>query len=232
MKTSKGVSIQARKEKAKEPADAPLATPSSTASSAAVALPAASLPAALEALLFAANRPLTTAELSRALGVSQAVVEAELQRLQRALDDPSRGVQLTKEAGGWRLLSKPEWGPLIARALYGEAEPKVLSRSALEVLAVVAYRQPITRAEIDEIRGVRSDRVLARLMEEGLVEVAGRAEGLGRPLLFRTTPRFLEFVGLSSLEELPPLDAEAGAQLAALEKGLGQLPLHISPSDG
>lgn len=195
-------------------------------------VPTASLPAALEALLFAANRPLSTAELARALGVSQAVVGAELQRLQRSFEDPSRGIQLVAEAGGWRLLSKPEWGPLIARTLYGEAEPKALSRSALEVLAVVAYRQPVTRGEIDQIRGVRSDRVLARLMEEGLVEVAGRAEGVGRPLLFRTTRRFLEFVGLSSLDELPPLDAEAGAQLAALEKGLGQLPLHISPADG
>lgn len=163
------------------------------------------LTAALEALLFSADRPLTTKELASWLGVQEAEVTSALQRLQRALADPERGICLRQEAGGWRLLSKPEWGPLILSTVLDPGDRRDLSRAALEVLAIVAYRQPVTRAEVDSLRGARSDRHLARLVEEGLIEVAGRAEGLGRPLLFRTTRRFLEFVGLESLDQLPPL---------------------------
>lgn len=182
---------------------------------------AAPLTAALEALLFAADRPLTVGELAGWTGWEEHEVEGALFHMARALDEPSRGIRLVREAGGWRLLSKPEWGELLRRAFHPEEEPRPLSRAALEVLAIIAYKQPISRIEVDEIRGVRSDRAIARLVDEGLVEIAGRSDGLGRPFLYRTTPKFLEFIGLETLDHLPPLDE-------------GEVPgqLHIPRGDG
>jgi len=112
------------------------------------------------------------------------------------------GIELAEIAGGWQITTLPMFAEAIERAAFG-ARPARLSAAALEVLAIVAYRQPVGRAEIEDIRGVSCGGVLRMLLERGLLDVAGRAEGLGRPLLYATTPEFLELLGLADLTDLP-----------------------------
>ena len=156
----------------------------------------------LEALLFVASEPVSPAQLASVLETSVADVEkglAELAEVYRG-----RGVQLERHAGLVRLTTAPEMAPLVERFLGLEATTH-LSQAALEALAIVAYQQPVTRPQIEAIRGVNSDGVMKSLLSKGLIQEVGRAEGPGRPILYASTPEFLQHFGLSSLGELPPL---------------------------
>jgi len=156
----------------------------------------------LEAALFAASRPLTLDELSSL---------APGENIQAALDEVreqyqgDHGVELVEIAEGWQFLTRREYAETIERAQFA-LRPRRLSPAALETLAIIAYRQPVGRLEVDEIRGVDSGAVMDKLVERGLIEVVTRVEGLGRPLLYGTTPSFLEILGLKDLEDLPRLE--------------------------
>ncbi len=160
----------------------------------------------IEAALFSAARPLGVAEL-RAVepGTTAADVEAALDELRRRYDEAEHGIELLQLAEGFQILTRPELAEALTHARIAN-RPRRLSVAAMETLAVIAYRQPVGRSEIEEIRGVASDGVLRLLQDRGLVDVAGRGEGLGRPLLYGTTQRFLEMIGLRDRSELPRLD--------------------------
>ncbi|HVM43026.1 MAG TPA: SMC-Scp complex subunit ScpB [Gemmatimonadales bacterium] len=157
----------------------------------------------LEAALFAAPRPLALDELAV---LDADATEDDWRRALAELSDhyqtEGHGVELAEVAGGWQITTLPIFAEAIERAAFA-ARPAKLSGAALEVLAIVAYRQPVGRAEIEDIRGVACGGVLRMLQERGLLEVAGRSEGLGRPILYATTPLFLELVGLADLADLP-----------------------------
>lgn len=167
-------------------------------------------PATLEALLFVAERPISPREIARLAGVEVADVETCLAELDGALAD--RGIRLVRMADRVELATAPEAGPLVAR--YVGADGLRLSPAALETLAIVAYRQPVTRAAVERIRGVDSDYVLRGLLHRRLVAEQGRAATPGRPILYGTGFDFLERFGLTSLDDLPPVDPEIAARLA------------------
>ncbi|EKP93870.1 SMC-Scp complex subunit ScpB [Thermaerobacter subterraneus] len=157
---------------------------------------------AVEALLFVAGEPLPASRMARILGVSEAVVREALEELAQACRAPGRGIELVEVAGGWQLVTRPEYSRAVEELL--QPRRQALSRAALETLAIIAYRQPVTRAEIEAIRGVQSDAGLRALLERGLVREVGRKEAPGRPILYGTTPLFLQQFGLRDLSELPP----------------------------
>lgn len=163
------------------------------------------LAAVLEALLFVSSEPVPLARLASAVGnVSKAEVEEGLKRLELDLSHESRGIQLVKLAGGFRLVTKAEYAAWLKRLDKAKAAQK-LSRSALESLAIIAYKQPLVRAEIEEIRGVETSGVLRTLLERKLVRIVGRKEVPGRPIMYGTTKFFLEHFGLQDITQLPPL---------------------------
>jgi segregation and condensation protein B len=160
----------------------------------------------LEAALFAASRPLGLEELSTLDPEAGEIgVRAALDELRAVFAAADHGVELVEIAEGWQFLSRPEYAEPIERAQFA-LRPRRLSPAALETLAIIAYRQPVGRLEVDEIRGVDSEAVIDKLVERGLIEVTSRGEGLGRPLLYATTPQFLEILGLKDLGDLPRLD--------------------------
>lgn len=160
----------------------------------------------LEAALFASARPISTNELKALAPESErGALLAALDELREHYDVDSHGVELAEAGGGWQILTRPEYTEAIERAQLA-ARPQRLSAASLETLAIVAYRQPTGRAEIEEIRGVSVSSMLKSLAERGLVDVVGRGEGLGRPLLYGTTELFLEQFALRHLDELPRAD--------------------------
>jgi len=170
------------------------------------------LPAIFEAFIFASSEPLTLPMLKECLeGQGYEFTKAEIKEaLNRTLEkwnNPERvngqGLELVQLAGGYIFRTNPKWG-FVVRALLKE-KPQKLSPSQLEVLAMVAYRQPVTRIEIEEIRGVDSSAAMRRLLNLKLIKILGKSEGLGRPLLYGTTKHFLELFGLNSLHDLPTL---------------------------
>lgn len=161
--------------------------------------------AAVEALLFVAPEPVEPAALARALGVPPDEVREALAQLGRRLS--ATGIRVQSDGRRYQLVSAPEYGRYVERFL-GAEDAGRLSTAALETLAIVAYQQPITRARIEAIRGVNSERALAVLRARGLIEEVGRAETVGRPVLFGTTMRFLEHFGLEHPRDLPPLPAD------------------------
>jgi segregation and condensation protein B len=166
----------------------------------------------LEALLFIAAEPVTNAQLAAALDVAPSVIERGLNELDASLS--TRGLRLQRHAGRVQLTTAPQLTELIERFLGLEATSH-LSRAALETLAIIAYQQPVTRPQIDSIRGVNSDSMLKSLLNKGLILESGRADGPGRPILYSTTPEFLQHFGLSSILEMPPLaKPEEGEQVA------------------
>jgi len=156
----------------------------------------------IEAMLFVAAEPVTTAQLATALDVSPSVVERGLNELESSLT--TRGLRLQRHAGRFQLTTAPQLSELIERFLGLEATTH-LSRAALETLAIIAYQQPVTRPQIDSIRGVNSDSMMKSLLSKGLILESGRADGPGRPILYSTTPEFLQHFGLNSILEMPPL---------------------------
>jgi segregation and condensation protein B len=187
----------------------------------------------LEAALFAANRPLTLDELEGLEPESSAAeVRTALDQLREHYDFDGHSIEIVELAGGYQILTRATFAAAVERAQAMQRQPR-LSAATLETLATIAYRQPVGRAEIEEIRGVNAGGVLRTLQERGLIEVVGRSESLGRPLLYGTTPLFLELLGLNDLADLPraeeltialqphraePSPDEAGA-LASVEEG-------------
>jgi segregation and condensation protein B len=169
-----------------------------------------------EALLFIAERPLATAELAELAGVPRLQAEATLSALAERLEEDERGIRLQHHDDAWQLVTAPEVGTRLAA--YAAREEARLSAAALEALAVVAYRQPCTRGDVERVRGVDSDYVIRSLLHRRLITEIGRRDTPGRPVLFGTTFTFLERFGLTSLDDLPPLSSDA-AQLTALAAG-------------
>lgn len=164
-----------------------------------------SLEARLEALLFTSPAAATISQLCQALETTAREVEKALESLEARYQEG--GLRVQRFRGRIQLTTAPETAEDVERFLGLEANTR-LSRAALEALAVVAYQQPVTRPQVDSIRGVNSDSVLKTLLHHGLIEEAGRAEAAGRPILYTLSPEFLQHFGLNSLEELPPLDGE------------------------
>ena len=178
----------------------------------------------LEALLFASDAPVGLSTLVEVLdGPDAATVADELRELARDLDEGGRGVALAEIAGGYQLLSRKECAPWIERMLRSRRKVR-LSRAGLETLAIVAYKQPVTKVEIDSIRGVDSSGSLHTLLERGLVTIKGRSKGVGRPLVYATSPDFLSYMGINDLSDLPELK-ELGPVLEERER------LEMEPDD-
>jgi segregation and condensation protein B len=159
---------------------------------------------ALEAVLFVSDEPLAPAVIAQALGVGRRQAEALCERLRDELEARGSGLVLRNVAGGWRLFTHPDAATTVERFVVSSRQAR-LTKAALETLAIVAYKQPVTRHQISSIRGVNSDGVLRALVDRGLIEEAGREPTPGRPVLYATTPAFLERLGLSSLADLPSL---------------------------
>lgn len=168
---------------------------------------ALTLPALLESLLFVAPGPVTVAQLAQATEAPLEAVEEGLLRLDEALRE--RGIQLQRVGERVRLTTAPGGARAVQRLL-GLGEEQALTPAVLETLAIIAYHQPVTKPHIEAIRGVGADHAVRALLARGLIEEAGRGEGVGRPILYRPTARFLEHFGLPSLDSLPPLDEEHG----------------------
>jgi segregation and condensation protein B len=178
------------------------------------------LPHIIEALLFSAQKPISTKEIAELMkraseagdfssndfgNVREAEVAAALEQLKLEYVQQQRAFQLIEKAEGWQLATDPAYAPWV-RELHPEPKPARLTAPALETLAIIAYRQPITRADVEAVRGVTIDGVLQTLMERGLVKISGRAEIPGRPLLYETTQFFLDHFGLRNLDELPNVE--------------------------
>ena len=201
----------------------------------------------LESLLFSAQKPLSGRELRDLLATAADAEEADpaVKALKKTKEDDvvaaletlvleheaaGRSYRLTCVAGSWQFVTQPEFAPWL-RALVGvKVRPSRLSQAALETLAIIAYRQPVTRAEVEQVRGVNVDGTMQTLLERGLVEQSGRAEVVGRPALYSSTPAFLEYFGLRSLDELPAADelrrivVEKPVELVTAEPGLATAP--------
>jgi segregation and condensation protein B len=200
----------------------------------------------LEALLFAAQKPLSTTELrdvfARAVEhaegdetvrgfrkVKDAELESALQQLAVEHEQAGRSYRLACVAGAWQFVTQPEYAAWLKALVGHKARPPRLSQPALETLAIIAYRQPLTRSEIEQVRGVNVDGVMQTLLERGIVEQTGRAEVVGRPALYGTTALFLEYFGLRALEDLPAADElrripVQKPPLATAEPGLATVP--------
>jgi segregation and condensation protein B len=164
------------------------------------------LAARIEAMLFVSAEPVPLAQLATALDVNSTVVERGLKELENALAD--RGLRLQRHAGRVQMTTAPELASLVEKFLGLEATTH-LSRAALETLAIIAYQQPCTRPHVDSIRGVNSDAMMKSLLSKGLILESGRTDGPGRPILYSTSPEFLQHFGLSSIAEMPPLKMQA-----------------------
>ena len=161
---------------------------------------------AVESILFASDRPLSISRLKEVFGEEgpeEISIKESIDLIKERYLNPTHGFELREAQGGYQFVTKTENADVIRRFL--ETKPFRLGRSTLEAMAIIAYRQPITRAEIDQVRGIDSSHLLRSLIERGLVRMSGKAEVPGRPVQYSTTPRFLEVLGLGSLSELPPL---------------------------
>ena len=206
------------KDQTKEPTEEP------TDEMSAADLPCAdqSLGARVEALLMSTDRPLSEGRLAQMLGlegkgISQKVRDA-IDELNAEYDKTGRAFRIEGVAGGQQILTKPEFGPLLAR-LHTDRQQSKLSQAALETLSIIAYRQPLMRAEIEAIRGVACGEVLRGLLERRMVKIVGRAEVLGRPMLYGTTKEFLNVFGLASVDDLPAV------------QGLERSPSYVKPEE-
>lgn len=171
----------------------------------------------IEALLFVTSEPLTVKTIAEIVERFEKEVRALLGEIKADCERDNRGFCLVELAGGYSFATRTEHSPYVEKLV--KPRLNTLSQAALETLAIIAYRQPITRSEIDEIRGVKSDSVMATLIERGLIEEKGRKEVPGKPMLFGTTADFLKYFGLKSLEDLPELvTEEAAASLEITEK--------------
>jgi segregation and condensation protein B len=191
-----------------------------------------------EAVIFAADKPVPPSRIADIVAdvtgrstPSEATIREVVETLNETYAEQGRAFEIHEWGGGYRMATRTELSPFV-KALFGQEQEKSLSRSLMETLAILAYRQPVTRPEVDFIRGVNSDYAIRKLLDLGLADVQGRSDSLGRPLLYGTTARFLEQFGLNSLDDLPTLREieelldephfdEERAQLLALKSGDG-----------
>lgn len=169
------------------------------------------LVAVIEAVLFVSREPVSEARLAELTGWDRRQVRDAVSLLEQNLAASTRGLCLLRVDGGLQLATKADFGPVI-KQVTAARPPAPLSRAALETLAIIAYRQPVTKAVIDDLRGVQSSSAIYSLQERELIEEAGRAEAPGRPILYKTTPLFLHWCGLESLDMLPPLPESEAEQ--------------------
>ena len=201
-------------------------------------MPPLHLRSAVEALLFSSDQPLTLALLADALDAPPDQVSAGLLELGQEYESREAGVELREMAGGWIVTTTAEQHEWVARMLRGKRKMR-LSRAALETLAIIAYKQPVTKSEIEAIRGVDSSGTLATLLERSLVTIRGRSTVVGRPLLYGSTPDFLNYFGLKDLTELPRPEelralvaAREPEQMEMLELDGEGLPLALTAGEG
>jgi segregation and condensation protein B len=161
--------------------------------------------AALEAIIYAADEPATLDQLSAALSEEKLLVQSALDELVASYANDSRGIEIRAVAGGYKLYTKPQHHDVVRRFIKSLRPPLRLSMPALETLAVIAYKQPVTAPEISDIRGVNTSGVISTLLDKKLITTAGRKEVMGRPILYKTSKEFLMRFGLSDLDELPSL---------------------------
>jgi segregation and condensation protein B len=180
--------------------------------------------AGLEALLFSSPRPIPESEIEEALEATREAVSEALESLRQDAEAVDRGIRLESVAGGWRYVTRPEFDSLL-RKFHEVAERSRLSLAALETLSIIAYRQPITLPEIQDVRGVNSASVVNTLFEKKLITTAGRKSVVGSPFLYRTTPEFLVRFGLKELEELPKPEELAEDMAATVAEPLPLEPL-------
>lgn len=167
--------------------------------------------ALVEAILFVSGEPVPTRELCKCLGFDAPTMEALIRGVAALYQGDGRGVRLLEIGGGWQFCSVPELAPTIA-AYVGDRRSARLSQAALETLAIVAYRQPVTKGEIEQIRGVNVDGVVGALVDRELITEVGRRDTVGRPILYGVTPKFLRHFGLSCIAELPRLEDLDGSE--------------------
>lgn len=160
------------------------------------------IPQILEAILFVAGEPVAVADLASALEVGEMEIMHAVEALERECE--RRGVTVRRYGDHLRMETRPEYAPYVERLLQ-PVQRQTLSQTAMETLAVIAYRQPVTKGEVEQVRGVKCDYSVQSLLHKGLIKEAGRKEALGRPILYATTDRFLEHFGISDIRELPPL---------------------------
>jgi segregation and condensation protein B len=185
--------------------------------------------AGLEAIIYAADEPATIDQISKALGIEKADARAALDQLTATYQTEDRGIEVRKVAGGWKFYTKAQHHDVVRKFIKSLQPPLRLTMPALETLAVIAYKQPVTVPEINEIRGVHVGGVIKTLLEKRLITTAGRKEVIGRPILYRTSKQFMMRFGLSDLDELPSLkEFEALAQAAlGSDEGIAE----VSPEE-
>lgn len=185
--------------------------------------------AALEAILFAAGESVPLARLSLILGIDETELGQIAAELAARYEREGRGIRVLRLEDRLQMCSNPDYAPFVIKTLE-QRKPPMLSQSALETLAIVAYFQPVTRAYIDRVRGVDSSYTVSSLEERGLIETAGRLEAPGRPALFRTTDVFLRTMGISELSQLPPLPDVTGSEgVEKLQKAIDELQNAAAP---
>jgi len=180
--------------------------------------------AALEAIIYAADEPATIEQLAAALGAEKMIVQASLDELVASYAAEERGIEIRAVAGGYKMYTKPQHHDVVRRFIKSLRPPLRLSMPALETLAVIAYKQPVTGPEISEIRGVNSSGVIATLLDKRLITTAGRKEVMGRPILYKSSKEFLVRFGLSDLQELPSLKEFEALAREALGSDMGVAP--------
>jgi len=164
------------------------------------------LKAVIEALLFASDKPLSLERMRNALdNMDAAQIRGILEELKNDYEKSERGVRIAEIAGGFQIITAPSFAPFLKK-LYKDRHVDKLSKPALETLAIIAYKQPVTKLEVESLRSVNVDGVFYSLMDKGLIRVAGRKKAPGRPKVYGTTAQFLEYFGLKSLEELPKIE--------------------------
>ncbi|NLW56954.1 MAG: SMC-Scp complex subunit ScpB [Firmicutes bacterium] len=171
--------------------------------------------AVIEALIFASSEPVKSKEMATILELTEETVKELIRGLQQEYQENGRGIQIIEVAEGYQFLTNPECAPYVEKLKKVPRQPS-LSQAALETLAIIAYKQPITRAEIEMLRGVRVDSSLSTLLERGLIQEAGRKDGPGRPILYVTTTDFLKYFGLNTLDDLPMVDDWSNNQQLAI----------------
>src|SRR5215469_9233992 len=181
--------------------------------------------AALEAIIYAADEPATIDQLTKALGDEKLAVQASLDELAASYAAEERGIEIRAVAGGYKMYTKPQQHDVVRRFIKSLRPPLRLSMPALETLAVIAYKQPVTSPEISEIRGVNTAGVISTLLDKHLITTAGRKEVMGRPILYKTSKEFLMRFGLSDLEELPSLKEFEALAREALGSDEGLTPV-------
>ncbi len=189
--------------------------------------------AALEAIIYAADEPATLDQIAKALGVEKTEARAGLDLLVAAYSTDDHGIEVRKVAGGWKFYTKAQHHDVVRKFIKSLQPPLRLTMPALETLAVIAYKQPATAPEINEIRGVNVGGVLKTLLEKRLITTAGRKEVIGRPILYRTSKQFLMRFGLSDLEELPSLKEFEQLAQAALgsDEGIAPTEPELQPNN-